>query len=872
MLYTGFSYSCQMGPQSMTLLYFALAYFLGIASAQFLWQWGLFGCGVGHGMWLMTLALIPVCLWLDARTASSASLRWPAAAGFIAPRTITPWLLKGLLLAGLTGILRLASHPPTPCWTPTDLAYYNASDRARASLITVRGFVTGFPLHQEGQQRLDIEATAIRIHHNAIWQPLTGRVRLQTRSLHPFRYGEPVQVSGLLTEPPIFEGFDYRFFLARKHIHSIMEWPTVEPQPAPLQGSPLLRAIYALRTRSTYLLNRLLPEPYAALANGMLLGIEAGIPDELYEQFNRTGTSHVIVISGSNVALIAGALMVLGVKLLGMRFALWPTLVGIGLYVLLVGGDAAVLRAALMGALLVLATVLGRQQTALVSLAVACTVMTLINPLILWDVGFQLSSTATVGLILFGPSLTDQAERLWSRIVRIFRPNRQPSEHPQSAFLIPHSIRDLLRDALIMTIAASLITQPLILYYFGRLSLNPLTNLLIAPVQPFIMLWGSIGLLIGWIGLPVFAQLIFYIPYVSLWWTVAIVRWGAQLPGSSVAIFGYDIRKLLLTYAVLFGWYWRIPLRRIIARVPLWIREATAQGQISNSILGALVVIASLLWGLALSQPDGKLHVYFLDIGQGDGIFIQMPSGQQVLIDGGSNPARLMAELSEVMPFWDRTIDLAIITHPDWDHIGGQIELPERYALKQAIISETVHAHMDTRPWLDALGTAGVRAEGLRQGGWLDLGDGVALWALWPSPYMQGIYAADKNEQSLVLKLVYGEFSVLLTGDIGRDSEAQLLHMGQPIGAQVLKVGHHGSASSSIPSFLEAVGAKVAVIQVGMNSYGHPHPQVLESLQEHLLLRNDQHGRIHMWSDGQSMWLETEQGEVTFVGGKEDEG
>lgn len=856
----------------MTLLYFALAYLLGIASAQFPWQWGLFGCGMGHGMWLMTLALIPVCLWLDARIASSASLRWPAAAGFIAPRTTTSqWLLIGLLLAGLTGILRLASHPPTPCWTPTDLAYYNASDRSRASLITVRGFVTGFPLHQEGQQRLDIEATAIRIHHNALWQPLTGRVRLQTRSLHPFRYGEPVQVSGLLTEPPIFEGFDYRFFLARKHIHSIMEWPTVEPQPAPLQGNPLLRAIYALRTRSTHLLNRLLPEPYAALANGMLLGIEAGIPDELYEQFNRTGTSHVIVISGSNVALIAGALMVLGVKLLGMRFALWPTLVGIGLYVLLVGGDAAVLRAALMGALLVLATVLGRQQTALVSLAVACTVMTLINPLILWDVGFQLSSTATVGLILFGPSLTDKAECLWSRIVHTFRPNRQPSEHSQSAFLIPHSLRDLLRDALIMTIAASLITQPLILYYFGRLSLNPLTNLLIAPVQPFIMLWGSIGLLIGWIGLPVFAQLILYIPYASLWWTVAIVRWGAQLPGSSVAIFGYDIRQLLLTYAVLFGWYWRIPLRRLMARVPLWTREATAQGQLSNSILGGLVVIASLIWGLALSQPDGKLHVYFLDIGQGDGIFIQMPSGQQVLIDGGSNPARLMAELSEVMPFWDRTIDLAIITHPDWDHIGGQIELPERYALKQAIISETVHAHTDTKPWLDALKAASVQVEGVREGGWLDLGDGVALWALWPSLDMQGIDAADKNEQSLVLKLVYGEFSVLLTGDIGRDSEAHLLHRGQPIGAQVLKVGHHGSNSSSSPSFLEAVGAKVAVIQVGTNPYGHPHPHVLENLQGHWLLRNDQHGRIHMWSDGRSMWLETEQGEITFVGDKEDE-
>ena len=147
---------------------------------------------------------------------------------------------------------------------------------------------------------------------------------------------------------------------------------------------------------------------------------------------------------------------------------------------------------------------------------------------------------------------------------------------------------------------------------------------------------------------------------------------------------------------------------------------------------GILAVVAGLLWLFALTQPDGQLHLYFLDVGQGDGIFIQTPSGRQVLIDGGDDSQQLFAELGAVMPFWDRQIDQAIVTHPDWDHMGGQIDLPGRFTLGQAIISENVRGHKDSQLWLAALDADNVPVVGLQQGGWLDLGDGVALWALWP--------------------------------------------------------------------------------------------------------------------------------------------
>ena len=297
---------------------------------------------------------------------------------------------------------------------------------------------------------------------------------------------------------------------------------------------------------------------------------------------------------------------------------------------------------------------------------------------------------------------------------------------------------------------------------------------------------------------------------------------------------------MALTYAAILGLYWRKPLVGFLSRVGnRAVRFSTAEHRASSPdwqlanlagampawMFGILAIVAGLLWWLALTQPDGQLHVHFLDVGQGDGIFIQTPSGRQVLIDGGDDSQQLFAELGAVMPFWDRQIDQAIVTHPDWDHIGGQVDLPGRFTLGQAIISENVRGHEDTQLWLAALEAENVPVLGLQQGAWLDLGDGVALWALWPprEEALRGLEEDDKNERSLVLKLVYGEFSVLLTGDAGLPSEETLLREGQPIAAHVLKVGHHGSEHSSSPAFVEAVSPSVAIIQVGAeNRYGHP--------------------------------------------------
>ncbi len=841
----------------MALLYVAIAAMMGVWLGRLAWDAGLVGCDFPTWLWLAPLIALPFTPLLNRLRPAHAPLRWPISAGFRAPATGIPWgLVAACALALLLGAFRYTSHPFTPCFTPNDLAYYNlpaesAFDRsAPKSVIT--GYVASYPMISDAKQRMDVEAQTIMVDGTA--QPVQGLLTLNTGARRRYSYGDPVRLEGRLAAPPEFEDFSYADYLARGNVFSVMNSPAIQPQPGPPQGSTLLRWLYTVRANGESLINRALPEPYAALANGMLLGIEAGIPDELYDKFNATGSSHVIVISGSNVALIAGVLVALGYRLFGRKHAVWPALCGIAAYALLVGGDAAVMRASVMGSLAVIAAALGRRGAAIVSLAIACWLMVLANPLTLWDVGFQLSSAATAGLMLFTPALTALALRLYPR----WQGGALTASVPEMAG-VGRAFSGFLQDGLIVTIAATMATLPLILTYFGRLSLvSLLTNLLIVPVQPLIMLSGTGALVLGLSIAALLAQPIFWFTWLGLAWTVAVVERTAALPWASVEIADYGWGAAILTYIVIFGLVWRGRLSDGWRRVRAWASFDWQRRVLGPTAVGSLCVVAALIWSANRGLPDGRLHIHFLDIGQGDGIFIETPSGRQILIDGGEDPQLLFTELGEVMPFWDRSLDLVVMTHPDADHKEAQIDLPSRFTVTTALETPVSHANPAADTWRASFAAAGADIQLQRAGGWIDLGDGAALWVLWPT---EQAYVGDnaENENSLVLKLVYGDFSVLLTGDAGLPAESFMMEAGAPLASTVLKVGHHGSEGSSSATFLNQVDPLAAVIQVGAgNDYNHPHLDVLERLNGRLVLRNDQQGRIHIASDGRQMWVESE--------------
>ncbi|MCX6047646.1 MAG: ComEC/Rec2 family competence protein [Chloroflexi bacterium] len=865
----------------MTLLYLTLAYMLGLLFGRIGWEAGWIGCNFPDWLWWLPLLLLPVTPllnWFSLRSRQDVALRWPAWAGFEPPRSpLSPALGLALFLCSLTGLLRYGSHPLQPCWTPADLAYYNlAAERSfdkSAPEVTVTGYVSSYPLLADTKQQMYVTVAQLIDHKGA--HAVQGVLRLTTNIRQIYVYGQPVRLRGRLVTPPDFADFSYREYLARKDVHSLFYSTKREPLNGPNGGHWWQRSLYQVRARGEAFINRSLPEPYAGLANGILLGIGAGIDEQLNDKFNLTGTSHVLVISGANVALIAAVLMGISQRALGRSRALWPTLIGIVSFALLVGGDPSVLRAAWMGGLYVIATTINRRSTALVSLAVACWMMTLVNPLTLWDVGFQLSSGATASLILFTPGLTAWFSKLGAGLPSEVVVGSVELTGTGIASTTKQLLWGLIEDGLLVTMAANVLTLPLVVYYFARLSLVALlTNFLILPVQPLIMLGGSAAVAIGVIGLTGLAQLLLWVPWLGLVWTVGIVQWTATLPLASLDVAGYGSSALVLTFLGIFMVHWRVALHNWGRH---WFGEALRKRLsqwpsylVGPITVGGLTVVALLIWALALSQPDGRLHVYFLDIGQGDGILIQTPSGRQVLIDGGASPQQLFSQLGAVMPFWQRTIDIAALTNPDKDHMDAQAQTPNRFRVTTGLSTVAGRANHDSDSWYNNIVANGGEVQLYHEGGWFDLGDGVALWVLWPpvEPVREGKGKQEQaidNENSLVMKLVYGDFSVLLTGDAGLPSELALLAAGEPVAATVLKVGHHGSRGSTSHTFVQAVNPLVAVIQCGLNNqYGHPTQEVLDRLAGRLILRNDLQGRIHIYSDGRQMWLTTEKSAPAF--------
>lgn len=254
------------------------------------------------------------------------------------------------------------------------------------------------------------------------------------------------------------------------------------------------------------------------------------------------------------------------------------------------------------------------------------------------------------------------------------------------------------------------------------------------------------------------------------------------------------------------------------------------------------------------NQKDGLLKIYFFDVGQGDAIFIEAPNGNQVLIDGGPDN-KVIQRMGEAMPFYDKEIDMVVLTHSDADHITGLIEVLERYEVENIVYSNIVRKSALYEAWQEAVAEEGANIIEPVAGKVVDLGSGVTLSMTHPGELLAGKVLEKTNNESVVIMLKYGEVETLLTADIEARAERQIILSGTNLDADILKVAHHGSKTSTTEEFLYEVSPQVAVIQVGAkNRYGHPTPEVLKRLEEYDIkyYRTDMDGDIKVISDGQS--------------------
>jgi competence protein ComEC len=719
-----------------------------------------------------------------------------------------------------------------PRFDADDLATYN--DRG---WVALQGTVAGEPDVRGTYTNLRLRAEHLTLENAS--HTVEGLALVRVPRYPEYGYGDRLEVAGMLVTPPEFEDFSYKDYLARQGVHSMVR----RAQVTLLErggGSPFWRTLYGFKARAQRTVAAILHEPQASLLTGILLGVETGIPPELLADFSATGTTHIIAISGFNFAIIAGMLSALGTRLFGRARSFYFALAGIVLYTLLIGASGAVVRAAVMGALYAWGVHLGRQTHALNSTLAAALLMTAWNPHWLWDLGFQLSFAATLGLVLFTDPLQRRFRSLLARLL--------PSDwvEPVSAFL---------DEALVVTTAAQITTLPIILYHFRQLSLvTLLTNLLVLPVQPAVMLWGGLATVAGLIWLPL-GRVLGWVAWIFLAYTIEAVELTATLSHASVNLGRVSVGAVGVYYGLLLAGVWIMNQDR--EKRKRWLNKLTHRLP-AKALIGALVVVAILVWIAAAGLPDGRLHLVFLDVGQGDAIFIQSPKGQQVLIDGGPDPAVLLARLGEQMPFWDRTLDLVILTHPDADHLTGLVSVLERYRVGEVIESGYGTDSPTYLRWRELLDEGAIPALEGRAGTQIALDGGAHLTLLHPGPEPVSGTDADANNNSIVARLTMGQFSALLPGDIEAEVEGRLVHSGAELTSVVLKAPHHGSDTSSSAAFLDAVRPQIVVISVGRdNRFGHPSPQVLDRLAGFTTLRTDERGTVELLTDGRTFQIET---------------
>lgn len=274
--------------------------------------------------------------------------------------------------------------------------------------------------------------------------------------------------------------------------------------------------------------------------------------------------------------------------------------------------------------------------------------------------------------------------------------------------------------------------------------------------------------------------------------------------------------------------------------------------------IALLFILAILIWLALLSEkPSDYLTVNFLDVGQGDAIFIEAPNHNQVLIDGGPGSA-VLSQLGAIMPFYDREIDLLVSTHPDSDHLSGLVDVLEQYKVNQVLTTGVKGKTKEFEKWEEVLKDKNIMVEIARAGQVIKVSENISLNILSPDEDLDGKAAEDLNDTSIVGRLVYGDLEIMLTGDAEKKTEEELINGGGSLDSDILKVGHHGSKSSTSAEFLREVSPEAAVIQVGANNrYRHPSREVLERLKGIPIYRTDQNGRIEVKSNGNGYTIRT---------------
>lgn len=627
--------------------------------------------------------------------------------------------------------------------------------------------------------------------------------------------GDFVSVRGKISTPKSARnpgGFNYSIFLKKNGIEAVM---AVQGYGVDIIGKSRLnffqKIVQAIRERIEKNYISSMPGQDAKFITSIILGNNVLDEDILY-QFRTIGVSHIISVSGMHVAVITGFIIyILGLMKVQRYKALIVTII-IVFYAILTGGMPPVVRSVIMASMALIGSAVGRNNNSVNSISFAAFAILIVNPLMLYDIGFQLSFISTLAILYIYKPIKERLSALNAK----------------------------LRDLIAVTLAAQIGTIPLTMYYFHSISVvSILSNIIIVPIADISVILGFLSAILG-LMLPTLSLIVNYmnIPVIELiLYTTKLIN---SIPYASINLAVLPFYIVILYYTVLI-----IAVSRIDKKLKLRLTFAVL-------LIVALVSVYNYL--------PKNLEMTFLDVGQGDSTFIMTPSRKAFLIDGGGRPANSSSSFDVghdiILPFLYYKgvlkLDGIFISHTDTDHIGGILSLIKEIKVDKIFIGEQKVTDDNFKALMKIADLKNIPVVFLNRGDKIKA-DNIVFDVLNPGEFIE---ENPINNNALVFKVIYKNAEFLFTGDIEKEAEKKLEKF--DITSDVLKVAHHGSNTSSTRDFINKVKPDICVIQVGKNNYGQPDAYVLKYLNSvSKVYRTDEDGAVIIKTDGNKFTVNT---------------
>lgn len=618
-------------------------------------------------------------------------------------------------------------------------------------------------------------------------------------------YGNLIEIKGEYSAPEVarnYKGFDYSQYLKTLNIYG-----TIKVEESKIinknQLSPILISINNIKEKMIDNANRNMPKRTANLLLGILIGERDNIQEDIIESFRTANLSHILAVSGAHTSyIILGITYLISKSKTPKRIGYIITIINLLIFIIITGASYSVVRACIMAIVVIGAKICYRKENFFTSICISLIIILIQNPFAINDIGLKLSFMGTARIVIFNKSITN--------------------------FFIKLKIKQKIAEALSVTFSAQLMIMPITILNFNTISLTFfISNILASPLLGIIIIFGFISIFISSILNPI-SKVLFLILHIFLELLILVSKVTEKIPGSSILVKTPNILFAIVYYILIlfFNYFFVIkqnPTRRFHKKI---IKIITIKNIKNAFKVIAVVFLIMLLLTRIVRIINPTLKIYFIDVGQGDSTLIVTPKNKKILIDGGEGKTNVLFQY--LLDRRINKIDYIIISHFDSDHCNGLIEIIEKMRVENIVMSKQSKESEEYKKILEIIKQKNIKVSSVKAEDKIIIEKNLYTKILNPAEKFE---FQDLNNNAIVAKLVYKDFSMLFTGDIEKAEENLAKKYKNELKSTILKVAHHGSKTSTSEEFLKYVEPQIALIGVGENNkFGHPNQITIEKL------------------------------------------